>query len=124
MQPRKDGKFRKAPFSDGFCYAFNKKIVEEVCPVDLNINSLGYGLEVFLGYQAMRHGKYVIIDHGLQVSHPHTTGYNSDQARIQRDRWFQLHEKQAQLFYKMAHKKILRNKIGYWLTSAIVRKTN
>jgi GT2 family glycosyltransferase len=87
MRRRPGGRLRPVAFVDGFAFAARRELLERLCPIDTRLNALGYGLDVQLGYLAMRHGLASVVDDALTVEHPVGSGYSRDQARDQWRRW-------------------------------------
>ncbi len=87
MWPRGQGKLRVVSFVEGFCFAARKEVLARICPVDLSINRLGWGLDKQLGYFAGLEEGYCAVDDGVEVFHPKETGYNTEEASKQRHAW-------------------------------------
>lgn len=112
MKPRNTSKMGKATFTDGFCFAANKDLLNQMYPVDVSINSLGHGLDIYLGYLALINNKQCLIDNDITVKHPKGSGYSGKLARKQRDTWFASKDKKARWFHHWASQDILKNKFG------------
>jgi hypothetical protein len=87
MSGRAGGRLRPVAFVDGFCFAARCDLLRELCPVDTALNALGHGLDVQLGYLAMRRGLASVVDDELTVEHPLGSGYHQGEARRQWRRW-------------------------------------
>jgi hypothetical protein len=87
MRRRPGGRLRPVAFVDGFAFAARRALLESLCPVDTRLNALGYGLDVQLGYLAMRQGLGSVVDDALTVEHPVGSGYSREQACDQWRRW-------------------------------------
>jgi hypothetical protein len=81
MWPRRTARLREVPFLEGFCFAARADLLSRLCPVDLERNRLGWGLDVHLGYLALRSGLRCVVDDQVEVMHPARTGYSLEQAR-------------------------------------------
>lgn len=78
---------RKVPFVEGFFFLTQKKILDCFLPIDLNINKLGWGLDVAKGYYTEKNNLFCYIDDNIIIRHPAGTGYSSDNAMIQFKNW-------------------------------------
>jgi hypothetical protein len=96
------GGLRPVCFVEGTCFASRLGLVREMCPVDPALNRLGWGLDVYLGYLALRAGRRAVVDDGLTVVHHQGTGYSVDEARRERDRWFATLGAQARAFRRLS----------------------
>lgn len=121
MANRSSGDVRKVTFTDGFCFIIPKESLEELCPIDLSINKIGHGVEIFLGFLDMKKGNYTVVDDQVKVQHPRGSGYSSQAARKMRDDFFATKSRAAQIFHYWVSKDILKNKIGYQLVYLLMR---
>ena len=48
---------REVIFVEGFCFAVRLGLLRQMCPVDLSVNKIGWGLDIFLGYLAIKNGQ-------------------------------------------------------------------
>ncbi len=112
MWPRGSGGTRQVSFVEGFCFAARKSLLDRVCPVDLEVNRLGWGIDVLLGYHAARQGGISLVDDAVEVHHPVTTGYGIAQARAQRNAWFAGFSPRARRFRQLATLPLLREGWG------------
>lgn len=87
MGRRPGDRLRPVAFVDGFAFAARRALLQGLCPVDTRLNALGYGLDVQLGYLALRDDLTSVVDDGLTVDHPVGSGYSRDEARRQWRRW-------------------------------------
>src|SRR5262245_40997090 len=87
MRRRAGGRCRRVAFVDGFAFAARRELLEQLCPVDTSLNALGYGLDVQLGYLALRDGLDSVVDDGVTVEHPVGSGYSREEAERQWRRW-------------------------------------
>lgn len=104
---------RQVTFTDGFCYVIPKDFLDIMCPIDLSLNKIGHGVEIFLGFLGFKYEKWTVVDDFLLVNHPSGSGYSSKQARLERDRWYETKSKAAQVFHHWVSKDILKNQFGY-----------
>jgi len=89
MKPKKGSKgLRRVNFVEGFCFATTVLLYRKMTPIDLGVNRLGHGLDIYLGFLTIQSGKENVVDDGFVVKHPVSTGYSSDKAHIERLAWF------------------------------------
>ncbi len=70
-------------------FAAHKDILKELYPVNLTINTLGYGLDAYKGYLCIKKGIKCVIDDKIKVFHPLGTGYNTNTASMQFLNWME-----------------------------------
>jgi hypothetical protein len=107
-------------FTEGFCYVIPRAFLDEICPIDLSINKIGHGVDMYMGFLCMQYGKWAVVDDRMTVDHPHGSGYSDRQARIERDQWYATKSKEAQKYHYWISKDILKNQFGYWLIKKIM----
>ncbi|MEQ8905487.1 hypothetical protein [Ekhidna sp.] len=112
---------RKVTFTDGFCYVIPKGFLDILCPIDLSINRIGHGVEIFLGFLGMKYKRWTVVDDFLMVHHPSGSGYSSKEARKQRDDWYATKSRAAQVFHYWVSKDILKNRFGYVFMKFLMR---
>lgn len=122
MAPRNSSKMSKVTFTDGFCFAASKQILNQICPVDLSINYLGHGLDIYLGFLAMKNGIACLVDYDILVNHAKGSGYDSKMARMQRDNWYNTKSLSSQIFHNIASIDWLKNRIGLFLLRVLLLK--
>ncbi len=119
MKPGNSQKLKRTTFAEGFCFAVERRLIDTMCPIDTKINFLGHGLDIYLGYLAMKYRKYSLIDQSIVVFHAEGTGYNSKEAFRQNIAWFEGHDEKARRFKRLAFKNFLRNRLGLFLIWAL-----
>ena len=112
---------RKVTFTEGFCFVIPKEYLNQICPIDLSVNKIGHGIDMFMGFLCMKNKKWAVVDDRITVDHPHKSGYSDRQARTERDNWYSTREREAQRYHYWISKDILKNKFGYWLIKKIIR---
>jgi hypothetical protein len=112
---------RQVTFTEGFCFVIPKEFLNEICPIDLEVNKIGHGIDLYMGYLSMKYDKWAIVDDQITVDHPHGSGYSDEQARIQRDNWFDTKSKAARVFHYWVSKDILKNSFGYSFVKLIMK---
>lgn len=81
------GKMRHANFQEGWFHMIRIDLMGKVCPIDVNINRLGWGIDLALSHFARVEKLLVIVDDRIRVVHPGGTGYNRDKAEAQMRAW-------------------------------------
>lgn len=74
-----DGLF-EVPITDGMCWFLRSDLVSEIGPVDLSLNTLGWGIDLVAPALAAINGWQVVRDYRVSVEHPQSCGYNQAQA--------------------------------------------
>ena len=82
------GGIRRTNFQEGWFHMVRTDLLGRICPIDLTINRLGWGLDMALSYFANKEGLQILVDSDITVFHPHGTGYNRAEAQRQMDAWF------------------------------------
>ncbi|MEQ9402700.1 MAG: hypothetical protein RIM99_03865 [Cyclobacteriaceae bacterium] len=107
-------KTRKVTFTDGFCVVMPKTFLDIICPIDLKVNYIGHGIEIYMGYLGMVNNRPSVVDDRVIVDHPPgKSGYSGKEARIQRDNWFDTKTKKARIFHYWASMDWLKNRTGF-----------
>jgi hypothetical protein len=112
MWPRQSRALRKVSFVEGFCFAARRQVLARLCPVDVAVNCFGYGLDMYLGYEALRLGGYSAVDDAVEVHHPVATGYDSSAAVRQQDAWSATLPQSARRFMNLAQHPAFRSGPG------------
>ncbi len=120
MWCKHSGSMRPVPFVEGYCFAARRDLLEKIYPVDVAINRMGWGIDVYLGYHAFHQGLLSVVDDRVKVEHPIESGYCSDTARKQRDQWLQTLPQKAQRFQRLSGWVFFKTRIGFWLFRLLV----
>lgn len=80
---KQSGGLRDVVFVEGFMFAANRKIIEQVYPVDVSINKLGHGVDALKGFLCLKNKLRCVIDDRLCFYHREGTGYNTNEASKQ-----------------------------------------
>jgi hypothetical protein len=110
---------RPVAFVEGFCFAARLALLEEMTPVDTSVNRIGWGLDVYLGFLALRRGLRSVVDDALCVEHPMSSGYALPDARSQRDRWFRRQGASARCFRLLSGSNLAKTRLGWELLSRL-----
>jgi hypothetical protein len=113
LRPRESDALRKVSFVEGFCFAATKRVLDRICPVDVSVNRLGWGIDICLGYQAVRLGGYSAVDDVVEVEHPVETGYDRQIAAEQMSDWFGRMPASARRYAQLARRRRFREGVGY-----------
>ncbi len=110
--------FRKALFVDGFCFAARIEILKTLFPINIELNKIGWGVDVYLSYLALKSKMISVVDDAIQVEH--FVGPNNhtnpqaflNEAKMERARWFKTLPKGAQHFKVATSIELLKNQVG------------
>ena len=81
------GKMRCSNFQEGWFHLIRTDLMEKVCPVDVTVNRLGWGIDLALSHFARIMGLLVLVDDRIRVVHPGGRGYNREEALRQMRAW-------------------------------------
>jgi len=118
MRQKGTGGLRKAVFVDGFCFAARTSILKNLYPIDVELNRIGWGIDVYLSFLAIKTKMITVVDDGVEVEH--YVGPNNHPnpqefihaAKTQRANWFNSLEKGAQRFRSVTSIALLKNQAG------------
>ena len=119
MLHRGSGGLRPAAFVEGFCFAVRLSLLAQMCPVDVSVNRLGWGLDKYLGYLALRAGLETAVDDRLTVRHRGICGYSTREARQQHDAWFAGRSRAARRFQALSSVSWCKTNPGLRLLKAL-----
>ena len=120
MVRKPDGDWHNVTFVDGFCFVASRDILDNCCPVDLKVNKIGHGVDIYMGFLAMKNKADAVVDDRLTVYHPPGSGYDSKIARTMRDAWYKNRSLPARLFHSLASEDFLKNTFGYWIIKLVL----
>lgn len=112
---------RKVTFTEGFCFAVRRNLIEKVCPIDTTVNKIGHGVDIYLGYLAMLNHTCSVVDDRVLVYHPNRSGYADVDARRERDAWFATKSGPANMFHRFVSNNMFKNKIGYLVALSFMK---
>lgn len=81
------GGMRRTNFQEGWFHMIRMELLEKVCPIDVTVNRLGWGVDLALSHFARMEKLLVIVDDRIRVVHPGGTGYNKEEALRQMRAW-------------------------------------
>jgi len=81
------GKMRCTNFQEGWFHLVRTDLLQEICPIDCNVNKLGWGVDLALSHFARVRKLLVLVDDRIRVVHPAGTGYNKEEALRQMRAW-------------------------------------
>lgn len=81
------GRIRKVNFQEGWFHLVCREILDDVLPMDVNVNLFGWGVDLALSHYARIRKMLVLVDDRVRVLHPKGTGYNRDKALLQMREW-------------------------------------
>lgn len=82
--------FRIVDFVEGFFFFANMKVLERFSEIDTKLNLYGWGIDVAKGFYTKKMNLLSIIDDGVSIHHPDTTGYSINKAEEQMVSWFRM----------------------------------
>ncbi len=116
---------RQAIFVDGFCFASRIKFLNQLCPIDLNVNKIGWGIDSFLSFLALQDGCISVVDDRVTVEHkpgPNNIANPKEyitEAKLERKNFYESKNWQANLFLRYSSIEFVKNqigaKVGEWL---------
>ncbi len=118
MRNKNSNSLRDALFVDGFCFAARGELLNKIFPIDLKLNKIGWGVDVYLAYMAIKSKMICVVDD--QVNVEHYVGPNNhpnpeifiNEAKTQRIRWFRSLSKGARNYNKLASIELFKNIFG------------
>lgn len=125
MHQKGTGGLRKAVFVDGFCFAVRTGILRKLYPIDVELNRIGWGIDVYLSYLALKGKMITVVDDAVEVEH--YVGPNNhpnprefiNAAKSQRANWFKSLEKGAGRFRSITTIELLKNQTGATLVNSL-----
>ena len=81
------GGLRHANFQEGWFHLIRLDLMEKVCPVDVSLNRLGWGIDLALSHYARVNHWLILVDDRVRVVHPGGSGYNREEALRQMRAW-------------------------------------
>ena len=67
---RGTGRLRECFVCEGFFFLARTDVLTSLCPVDLEANRYGWGMDIMAAYHAYRTGRRVIVDDRVVIYHP------------------------------------------------------
>jgi hypothetical protein len=68
------------PATDSTLWSVRREIALQVGPMDLEINKLGWGIEIIAAWYANKRNKLVVRDYAVKCHHPQSTSYDRETA--------------------------------------------
>jgi hypothetical protein len=125
---RKADKPRRVSHVDGYCFAVRCGLLRRVCPIDVRLNSLGWGVDRHLGYLIAVSGGCAVVDDRIEVMHPLGAGYDTGEAQRQYAAWRKPMTLSARFFHfwggRGRRTEGLRRSVVEYATIAIHRVTS
>jgi len=81
------GRLRRVNFQEGWFHLASREVLQEVLPMNVEINKFGWGVDLALSHFCRILHKLVLVDDRVKVLHPRGTGYNRDKALAQMRAW-------------------------------------
>ena len=80
-------RIRSVNFQEGWFHLVCREILDAALPVNLEINRMGWGIDLALSHFARIQNRLVMVDDRVRVLHPKGTGYKRDLAKAQMKEW-------------------------------------
>ena len=80
---------RAVPFVEGYIFFCATSVLDYFCPVNVQENKLGWGLDLATGYYAGNSGFLCVIDDEIEVSHAKGSGYSRELALLEMEFWIE-----------------------------------
>jgi hypothetical protein len=97
--------FRKVPGTDSTIWSLRQEIVLQVGKIDLDKNSLGWGIENLASYFSHKDKKLVVRDYKIKCLHPKQTLYSREKAMIQFENWIKSLKIDEEYFWEIYNKR-------------------
>lgn len=81
------GGMRSANFQEGWFHLVRIDLMGKVCPIDVSLNRLGWGVDLALSHFARLEKLLVLVDDRIRVVHPGGSGYGREEAERQMRAW-------------------------------------
>lgn len=117
MRHHPGANLRTVPFVEGYCFAARFHLLADL-PLEPEVNRIGWGIDVYLGFLALRGGLVSVVDHRRPVDHPIRTGYAKRDARDQMNAWLARRPWPGRLFRFITKLPFAHSPLAAW---AIVR---
>lgn len=80
--------FHVVSATDSVIWSLRKEIAFKVGKIDLEVNKLGWGIEVLASYFSKLKNQHVVRDYKVFCRHPKSTSYGRQEAGLQQEKWF------------------------------------
>ena len=111
---RRGDRPRRVSHVDGYCFAVRCGLLRRACPIDVRLNSFGWGVDRHLGYLTAISGGYAVVDDRIEVMHPLGAGYDTDEARRQYAAWCKPMTLSARFYHaRRGHEGLPRSVLKY-----------
>ncbi len=113
MKPLRKNCLRPVPFVEGFCFAARIPIWHRLQDFALEENPIGWGIDKLFGYLALKAGGCSAVDHGWEVEHTGTSGYDTRRARHMMEAWVELLCPEVRAFFRWTHYAPLKQSLAF-----------
>jgi len=121
---RRGDKPRRVSHVDGYCFAVRCGLLRRVCPIDVRLNRLGWGIDRQLGYLTAINRGCTVVDDRIEVMHPLGAGYDTDEARRQHAAWRRSMTLPERFYHSWVQHEGLQRSLIEYATIAINRVTS
>lgn len=71
------------PSTDSMVWSLKTDLAHKVGPIDLNINKIGWGIEIVAAWKATIENKYTVRDYSIKLHHPKNSNYDRNKADVE-----------------------------------------
>ena len=115
------GDIRKVTFTEGFCFVMPRVYLDAICPIDLSVNKIGHGVDMYMGYLSMINNGLAVVDDKVIVDHPHGSGYSDEQAKQERYKWYATKSGKSRIFHYWVTHDFMKNQFGYYFVKLLMK---
>jgi len=109
---------RTVPFVEGFMFLCDLEILDKFCPINIQENLYGWGLDIAKGYYVKKAEKLSVIDDNVIVHHTPGTGYSRETAEYEMLSWIKsLQDREIIDFFENQMDFIRKNNSNHTQTS-------
>lgn len=74
---------KKVPATDSTIWSVRASIARTIGEIDLNVNKLGWGIEILAAWYCHLENRFVVRDYSIKCEHPKHTSYDRNKADIE-----------------------------------------
>lgn len=100
-QKQETSGLREIPFVDGFILGIRRSVLDRIPFVDLDVNPLGWGVDVYAGYVAASMRLRTVVDDLASVHHPPGSGYDRQRAFGEMLQWLAVHGDGSHRYFRL-----------------------
>jgi len=101
------GSLREVPFTEGFMFLCDLGILENICPINTELNIYGWGIDIVQAFFAKEKNKLCVIDDNVEVEHLTGTGYSRESAKLEMFNWIKTLNNEALYIFFDSNRKLV-----------------